>query len=283
MYFSSAIRGLDFGRIAAGFEEEIQDMSSQLFNLEGRVAVVIGGTSGIGRALALGLAEAGADVIPTSRRQEQVNQAAAEIELLGRQSLRVASDVSERSSLESLASKVLSRFGKVDILINCAGRIKRTPTLTMPEEEWTAIVDTNLTGTFRACQVFGRPMLERGFGRIINIASLNSFVALNEVAAYAASKSGVSSLTRSLAVEWSKKGVLVNAIAPGVFRTDLNAQLLDTTPRGQELLMRTPMGRFGKTEELTGAAIFLASEAASFVTGQTLVVDGGFLASGVNQ
>lgn len=258
-------------------------MSSQLFNLEGRVAVVIGGTSGIGRALALGLAAAGADVIPTSRRQEQVNQAAAEIELLGRQSLRVASDVSERSSLESLASKVLSRFGKVDILINCAGRIKRTPTLTMPEEEWAAIVDTNLTGTFRACQVFGRPMLERGFGRIINIASLNSFVALNEVAAYAASKSGVSSLTRSLAVEWSKKGVLVNAIAPGVFRTDLNAQLLDTTPRGQELLMRTPMGRFGKTEELTGAAIFLASEAASFITGQTLVVDGGFLASGVNQ
>jgi NAD(P)-dependent dehydrogenase (short-subunit alcohol dehydrogenase family) len=153
----------------------------------------------------------------------------------------------------------------------------------MPEDEWNAILDTNLTGTLRACQVFGKPMLERGYGRIVNITSLNSFVALNEVAAYAASKAGVTSLTRSLAIEWSKKGVNVNAIAPGVFRTDLNAQLLDSTPRGQELLMRTPMGRFGKTEELIGAAIYLSSEAASFVTGQTLVVDGGFLASGVNQ
>jgi NAD(P)-dependent dehydrogenase (short-subunit alcohol dehydrogenase family) len=161
--------------------------------------------------------------------------------------------------------------------------IKRTPTLDLPEAEWTNILNTNLTGTLRACQVFGRHMLERGYGRIVNIASLNSFVALSEVAAYAASKAGVASLTRSLAVEWSKKGVTVNAVAPGVFRTDLNAQLLDSTPRGQELLMRTPMGRFGKTEELIGATVYLASDSASFVTGQILVVDGGFLASGVNQ
>jgi NAD(P)-dependent dehydrogenase (short-subunit alcohol dehydrogenase family) len=258
-------------------------MISQIFNLEGRIAVVTGGTSGIGRAISLGLAEAGADVIATGRRTQQVDETAAEIELRGHRALRLDSDVCKSASLEKLLAAALDQFGRVDILINCAGRIKRTPTLTVSEEEWTGILDTNLTGTMRACQVFGRHMLERGYGRIVNIASLNSFVAFSEVAAYAASKAGVVSLTRSLAVEWSKKGVTVNAVAPGVFRTSLNAHLLDSTPRGQELLMRTPMGRFGKTEELVGAAIYLASDAASFVTGQTLVVDGGFLASGVNQ
>ncbi len=258
-------------------------MKDSFFSLEGKVAVVTGGTSGIGRALSLGLADAGADVIATARRKEQVDDTAKEIEARGRQTLRMASDVGDRSTLEALLAAVLERFSKVDILVNCAGMIKRTPTLDLPEAEWTNILNTNLTGTLRACQVFGRHMLERGYGRIVNIASLNSFVALSEVAAYAASKAGVASLTRSLAVEWSKKGVTVNAVAPGVFRTDLNAQLLDSTPRGQELLMRTPMGRFGKTEELIGATVYLASDSASFVTGQILVVDGGFLASGVNQ
>ena len=258
-------------------------MTVNILSLEGKTAVVTGGTSGIGRAISLGLADAGADVIASARRQQQVEETAGEIEARGRKTLRMTSDVCDRASLEKLLAAALDHFGKVDILINCAGIIKRSPTLTFPEEEWTSILDTNLTGTLRACQVFGKHMLERGYGRIVNIASLNSFVALSEVAAYAASKAGVASLTRSLAVEWSKKGVIVNAIAPGVFRTDLNAQLLDSTPRGQELLMRTPMGRFGKTEELIGAAVFLASDGASFVTGQTLVVDGGFLASGVNQ
>jgi len=258
-------------------------MKEDLFSLEGKVAVVTGGTSGIGRTLSLGLADAGADVVASARRQQLVDEVAAEIEKRGRRTLRMASDVEERGSLEKLCAAALDGFGKVDILVNCAGIIKRRATLDVQEEEWTHILNTNLTGTLRACQVFGRPMLERGYGRIVNIASLNSFVALSEVAAYAASKAGVASLTRSLAVEWSKQGVTVNAVAPGVFRTDLNAALLDSTPRGKELLMRTPMGRFGKTEELVGAVVYLVSDSASFVTGQVLAVDGGFLASGVNQ
>jgi NAD(P)-dependent dehydrogenase (short-subunit alcohol dehydrogenase family) len=258
-------------------------MSLRQLSLEDRVAVVIGGTSGIGAVLARGLAEAGAAVVPTSRRAEQVDASAAAIEALGRKTLRVTSDVTDRASLERLLMTTLSAFGKVDILVNCAGRTKRTATLDLPEREWNEILDTNLTGTLRACQVFGKTMLERGYGRIINIASLTSFVALLEVAAYGVSKAGVVALTKSLAIEWGPRGVCVNAIAPGVFRTPLNQELLDGTARGRELLLRTPMKRFGKVEELAGAAVFLASEAASFVNGEVLVVDGGLLASGVNQ
>ena len=252
-------------------------------DLSGKVAVVIGGTSGIGRAIAHGLAQAGADVIPTSRRSEQVEVAAGEIEALGRRTLRVTSDVSDRASLQLVLDEAVKAFGKVDILVNSAGRTKRAPTIDFSDDDWNDILDTNLTGTLRACQIFGRHMLGRGYGRIINIASLSTFVALYEVAAYSASKSAVASLTKSLAVEWASRGVCVNAIAPGVFRTALNQKLLDETERGQEFLMRTPMKRFGKVEELAGAAVFLASDAASFVTGEILTVDGGFLASGVNQ
>jgi len=258
-------------------------MAIKGLDVSGKVAVVVGGTSGIGKALALGLAEAGADVVPTSRRTEQVKETAALIEATGRRSLSIVSDVGDRASLQRVLVETVSNFGKVDILVNCAGMTKRTPTLDLDEDLWQRILDTNLTGTLRCCQVFGRHMVERGYGRIINIASLSTFVALYEVAAYAASKAAVASLTKSLAIEWARHGVCVNAIAPGVFRTPLNTELLDRTDRGKEFLMRTPMGRFGKVEELVGAAVYLASDAASFVTGEILVVDGGFLASGVNQ
>jgi NAD(P)-dependent dehydrogenase (short-subunit alcohol dehydrogenase family) len=252
-------------------------------DLSGRVAVVVGGTSGIGRAIALGFAEAGADVVVSGRRAELIDTVAKEIEAKGRRSVRQPADVADRASLEKLRDRVVAELGKVDILVNSAGTTKRRPTLEVPEAEWNMIMETNLTGTLRACQVFGPHMIERGYGRIINIASLSSFVALYEVAAYAASKAAVASLTKSLAIEWSSKGVTVNAIAPGVFKTDLNTALLDGTDRGREFLLRTPMKRFGKVEELAGAAVFLASDAASFVNGEILAVDGGFLASGVNQ
>lgn len=251
--------------------------------LTSKTAVVIGGTSGIGRAIAHALAEAGADVVATSRRMEQVEATANEIEERGRRSLRVNSDVSNSDSLRHVLDACLTAFGKVDILVNSAGRTKRAPTVDFPEQDWASILDTNLTGTLRACQIFGRHMIERQYGRIVNIASLSSFVALYEVAAYSASKAAVASLTKSLAVEWAAHGVNINAIAPGVFRTALNQKLLDQTERGREFLLRTPMKRFGQVEELAGAAVFLASDAASFVTGEVLVVDGGFLASGVNQ
>jgi NAD(P)-dependent dehydrogenase (short-subunit alcohol dehydrogenase family) len=252
-------------------------------DLTGRTAVVIGGTSGIGRALTHGLAHAGADVVATGRRTELVDQTAVEIEQLGRRTLRVPSDVTDTASLRALLAATVDAFGKVDIMVNCAGRTKRVPTLDLGEGDWDAILETNLTGTLRAAQVFGRHMVDRRYGRIVNIASLSSFVALFEVAAYAASKAAVASLTKSLAIEWAPFGVCVNAIAPGVFRTPLNSNLLDGTDRGREFLLRTPMKRFGQLDELAGAAVFLASEAASFVTGEVLVVDGGFLASGVNQ
>ena len=253
-----------------------------LLDLTDRVAVVIGGTSGIGQAMALGLAEHGAHVIPTGRRAEKVESTCQQIEDLGRRTLRRTADVRSRESIDAFRDAVDEGFGRIDILLNAAGYSIRTPTAVLPEDQWSCIVDTNLTGALRVCQSFYSHLKQSGHGRVINIISLGSFLAFHEVAAYCAAKSGLLSLTRSLGVEWARDGIWVNAIAPGVFPTDLNRELVEGTPRGREILMRTPMGRYGEVKELVGAAVLLASDGASFLTGQCISVDGGYLASGVN-
>jgi NAD(P)-dependent dehydrogenase (short-subunit alcohol dehydrogenase family) len=234
-----------------------------LFDLSGRVAVVAGGTSGIGLAIAEGLKAHGADTVAAGRR--------------------TGCDVRDRKSIDALRDRVLDEHGRIDILVNAAGYTFRKPTQDVGDGEWTTLIDTDLTGALRTCQSFYEVLKASGRGRVINIASLSSYVAFQEVAAYCAAKTGLLSLTRSLAVEWARDGIVVNAIAPGLFPTELTAPLILGTPRGTELLQRTPMARFGRPEELVGVAVLLASDAASFLTGQCIAVDGGFLASGVNQ
>lgn len=247
-----------------------------------RVAVVIGGTSGIGRTLALGLAGHGAHAVPTGRRMAEIESAADDVESLGRRSLRQPADARSRDSLDRLCEAVMSEFGRIDILINAAGYTFKEPTLDVTDEKWASLLDTNLTGALRACQAFHNALAASGHGRIINIASLGSYLSFHQVAAYCAAKTAILSLTRSLACEWAEEGISVNAIAPGVFPTEMNGRLVMNTVRGQEILMRTPMRRFGKPEELVGVAVMLSSDAASFLTGQCIAVDGGYLASGVN-
>jgi NAD(P)-dependent dehydrogenase (short-subunit alcohol dehydrogenase family) len=252
------------------------------FKLSGRTAVVIGGTSGLGKAIALGLAEAGADVVASARRKQEVDGTAHEIEALGRRTLRVESDVRNRETLEKMHDAVLAHFGRIDILVNSAGITFHQPAIKLPEERWSEILDINLNGTFRACQIFGATMIKQKRGAIINLASLATFLAFRGVSAYCVSKAAVGALTKSLALEWASDGVRVNAIAPGIFPTSLSEKLVRGTERGKDLLYRTPMGRFGSPSEIAGAVIYLASDEAAFVNGQILVIDGGFLINGVN-
>jgi len=252
-----------------------------IFDLSGSTAVVIGGTSGIGRAISFGLAAEGADVVPTSRRLELVEETAGEIERQsGGECLRVATDANCAGSVDALVAAVIARFGHIDVLVNCQGVTRMRPVLEMEESEWNEVLATNLTSVFRACRAFGREMLRAGGGRIVNIASLGSYQSFPGVSAYCVSKAGVAMLTKALACEWAPH-INVNAIAPGIFRTPLNSELLDRPDRGPRLLKRIPAGRFGNLDELVGAAVYLASGASRYTTGQILAVDGGFLASGL--
>jgi NAD(P)-dependent dehydrogenase (short-subunit alcohol dehydrogenase family) len=253
-------------------------------DIGGKICLVTGGTSGIGRAIALGFAKAGAIVMAGSSNPEKVSAMKSE---LGGKHDAVRLDVSDEKSVKDAVEATVKKFGRLDAVVNAAGVIKKQPSLEMPASEFERIVRINLVGNFIVDQAAGRVMKEqtpdkKGLrGAIVNIASLNSFISLSEVLAYACSKSGVMGLTRGLANEWAQYGIRVNGIAPGVFPTDLNRPLIEGTPRGDWLKKHTPMGRFGDANELVGAAVYLISDAASYTTGETIIVDGGFLARGV--
>jgi NAD(P)-dependent dehydrogenase (short-subunit alcohol dehydrogenase family) len=254
------------------------------FDISQKVILITGGTSGIGRAIALGCAAAGARVVAGSTNPDKVAAIKAE---LGPACDAVQLDVADAKSVHAAVDHTAKKFGRIDGMVNAAGVIKRVPSLEMDPAEFERIVRVNLVGNFIVAQAVGRVMKdqsadEKGLrGAIVNVASLNSFISLTEVLAYAASKSGVMGLTRGLANEWAPLGIRVNGIAPGVFPTDLNRPLIEGTPRGAWLKQHTPLGRFGHADELVGAVIYLLSPAASYTTGETIIVDGGFLAKGV--
>ena len=256
-------------------------------DITGKVCLVTGGTSGIGRAIALGFAEAGATVVAGSTNPDKVATIRQELSRYGTHHDAARLDVSDVASVRSAIDGAARKYGRLDAVVNAAGVIKKQPSLEMPPEEFERIVRVNLTGSFIVNQAAGRVMKDQSpnargqRGSIVNIASLNSFISLSEVLAYACSKSGVLGLIRGLANEWGQYGIRVNGIAPGVFPTDLNRPLIEGTERGQWLRQHTPMNRFGEAEELVGAAIYLASPSASYTTGETIIVDGGFLARGV--
>jgi NAD(P)-dependent dehydrogenase (short-subunit alcohol dehydrogenase family) len=260
-----------------------------MFDLTGQVALVSGGASGIGHAIAAALVERGGKVLVGSRDKAKVASAVRELTALARDIGEDASvagvtlDVTRAESVDRAVRKAVDLYGRLDILVNSAGVILRKPTAEISPSEFNRLYDTHVTGTLRCCQAAGRIFREQHCGSIINLASISSFVDLIEVAAYASAKNAVLGLTRSLANEWAKYGIRTNAIAPGFVPTDINRKMIENTDRGRRILEHTPMGRFGTAQEIAGAAVFLASPAASFVNGHTLVVDGGYLACGIGE
>lgn len=256
-------------------------MAYKGLSLEGKHALVFGGTSGLGKSISTGLAEAGADVVPVSRRAAEVAKMAAEIRALGKRTLELTADVTSREDIQKVIDRMVQEFGRIDILVNCAGTTKKIASLDLSDEDWNRVMDINLKGTWFTCQMVGRQMKKQQYGRIINIASIGGFQTLHEATAYAASKGAVVMLTRNLGAEWTKYNITVNAIAPGVFETPLNRELINLPERKSSIMAHTPMKRFGNLEEIKGVAIFLASDAASFVTAEVISVDGGFMAQGI--